>query len=156
MPRCLETILTCQLSTYTFFCIGRSQTTHKDTQDISQLKMKTFALAALVARSTAAPASPLADCIIHLDSSQATKAGWTHEEFFEYRSLNDTRGWAGLDKIPHVTIMKPGKLLDFSKSGLSERADVRDFRAFEESECGGELLFESINVGCGTCVSTPG
>lgn len=118
--------------------------------------MKTFALAALLVLSTAAPATPLADCIIHVDASQTAKSGWTHPEFLEYRSLNDTTGWAGLEKIPHITITKPDQLPDFSKSGLGKRADVRNFRAFARSGCGGEMLFEGINVGCGACVSSPG
>ncbi|OQO09723.1 hypothetical protein B0A48_05126 [Cryoendolithus antarcticus] len=50
----------------------------------------------------------------------AAGPGWTHDEYFEYLTLNDTTGWSGLSKLTYIDMADlPAQPSDLSKRNVA-------------------------------------
>ncbi|EMD63204.1 hypothetical protein GGP41_005217 [Bipolaris sorokiniana] len=100
----------------------------------------------------------VAAVVLALSSGQVLAActdgpGWTPEEFAEYQSLNDTAGWAGMEKLVQCTVnadeLTPAK----SQGRIEARAGGRQWQGYSASGCSGGQTAVTSGFGCGVCVS---
>nr|OQO27359.1 hypothetical protein B0A51_05064 [Rachicladosporium sp. CCFEE 5018] len=79
----------------------------------------------------------------------ASGPGWTHDEYLEYLTLNDTTDWSGLSKLTYVNMAD----LPTEPSVLSKRSGGNQFIGWELDKCQDQSRFSDDNFGSGVCVT---
>ncbi|KAK3935202.1 hypothetical protein QBC46DRAFT_398069 [Diplogelasinospora grovesii] len=84
---------------------------------------------------------------------------WTPEEYAEYLTLNDTTGWAPMEKIKHCYLdesdFKPEAASAHTRDTLEARGGGNQFIAYSQPNCpSNDALVSAVNFGCGGCYTT--
>ncbi|KAK6225515.1 hypothetical protein QIS74_01562 [Colletotrichum tabaci] len=86
---------------------------------------------------------------------------WTPEEFAEYLTLDDTTGWAPMERIKHCQLDESDVLTDIPAvevphGTLKARSGGNRFVAYSADNCPTNNAIISVNnFGCGGCYSVP-
>ncbi|KAK3935201.1 hypothetical protein QBC46DRAFT_453664 [Diplogelasinospora grovesii] len=81
---------------------------------------------------------------------------WTPEEFAEYLTLNDTTGWAPMERIKHCYIDESDiqKTTEARSTELEARGGGNKYIAYSATGCNDNSVLFSVNdFGCGGCYS---